>query len=97
MIATLRCLGAQAMSNISGECTRASVNPSRAASQVCLPGGRPVITHLSRGRRFYRGTWRHRGMVGITNAGVGTSGVPVRFNTRGEILTLVLRRAPIRA
>ena len=46
------------------------------AGQVCLPGGRPVITHLSRGRRFYRGTWRHRGMVGVTNAGAGTSGVP---------------------
>jgi hypothetical protein len=62
------------------------------AGQVCLPGGRPVIRHLSRGRRFYRGTWRHRGMLGVTNAGAGTSGVPVRFNTRGEILVLTLRR-----
>jgi predicted MPP superfamily phosphohydrolase len=64
------------------------------AGQVCLPGGWPVITHLSRGRRFYRGVWSHRGMVGATNAGVGTSGVPVRFNTRGEIVVLTLRRAP---
>jgi predicted MPP superfamily phosphohydrolase len=64
------------------------------AGQVCLPGGCPVITHLSRGRRFYRGVWSHRGMVGATNAGVGTSGVPVRFNTRGEIVVLTLRRAP---
>ncbi len=31
-------------------------------------------------------------MVGITNAGVGTSGVPARFNTRGGILALRLRR-----
>ena len=62
------------------------------AGQVCLPGGQPVITHLSRGRRFYRGQWRHKGMVGITNAGAGTSGVPVRFNTRGEALVLKLRR-----
>ena len=61
------------------------------AGQVCLPGGRPVLTHLSRGRRFYRGTWTHRGMVGITNAGAGTSGVPVRFHTRGEVLVLTLR------
>ena len=61
------------------------------AGQVCLPGGWPVIKHLSRGRRFYRGQWRHKGMVGVTNAGVGTSGVPVRFNTRGEILALTLR------
>lgn len=61
------------------------------AGQVCLPGGRPVLTHLSRGRRFYRETWTHRGMVGITNAGAGTSGVPVRFHTRGEVLVLTLR------
>jgi len=66
------------------------------AGQVCLPGGRPVITHLSRGRRFYRGTWRHRGMVGIANAGAGTSGVPVRFHTRGEILVLTLRGDGVR-
>jgi predicted MPP superfamily phosphohydrolase len=64
------------------------------AGQVCLPGGHPVIRHLSRGRRFYRGLWRHGGMVGVTNAGAGTSGVPVRFNTRGEVLALTLRRAP---
>jgi predicted MPP superfamily phosphohydrolase len=63
------------------------------AGQVCLPGGWPLITHLSRGRRFFRGVWRHRGMVGVTNAGAGTSGVPVRFNTRGELLALTLRRA----
>jgi predicted MPP superfamily phosphohydrolase len=63
------------------------------AGQVCLPGGRPIIKHLSRGRRFYKGTWKHRGMVGITNAGAGTSGVPVRFHTRGEILLLTLRCA----
>jgi uncharacterized protein len=64
------------------------------AGQVCLPGGRPLITHLSRGRRFYRGVWTHRAMVGATNAGVGTSGVPVRFNTRGELLALTLRCLP---
>ncbi len=63
------------------------------AGQVCLPGGRAVIKHLSRGRRFYRGTWSHGGMLGVTNAGAGTSGVPVRFNTRGEILAVTLRRA----
>jgi predicted MPP superfamily phosphohydrolase len=63
------------------------------AGQVCLPGGRAIIKHLSRGRRFYKGTWKHRGMVGITNAGAGTSGVPVRFHTRGEVLRLTLRRA----
>jgi predicted MPP superfamily phosphohydrolase len=62
------------------------------AGQVCLPGGRPLITHLSRGRRLFRGVWRHDEMVGLTNAGVGTSGIPVRFNTRGEVLVVTLRR-----
>jgi predicted MPP superfamily phosphohydrolase len=62
------------------------------AGQVCLPGGRAILRHLRTGRHLYKGEWRHRGMVGITNAGAGTSGVPVRFNTRGEMLVLRLRR-----
>jgi predicted MPP superfamily phosphohydrolase len=62
------------------------------AGQVCLPGGRAVLRHLRTGRHLYKGEWRQGGMVGITNAGVGTSGVPVRFNTRGEILALRLER-----
>ena len=56
------------------------------AGQVCLPGGRPLITHLNRGRKYYRGHWNYLEMQGITHAGVGTSGIPVRFNTRGEVL-----------
>jgi uncharacterized protein len=64
--------------------------------QVCLPGGRAIIKHLSRGRRLYKGTWTHGGMVGVTNTGAGTSGIPVRFNTRGEIVVLTLRGAPLR-
>jgi predicted MPP superfamily phosphohydrolase len=59
--------------------------------QVALPGGRAVITHLSRGRRFYKGVWRYGRTVGVTNAGAGTSGIPVRFHTRGEVLVLTLR------
>ncbi len=56
------------------------------AGQVCLPGGRPIITHLNRGRRFYRGNWRYNAMHGFTHAGVGTSGIPIRFNTKGEVV-----------
>jgi hypothetical protein len=62
--------------------------------QVCLPGGRAILKHLSRGRRLYKGIWTHRDMLGVTSCGVGTSGIPVRFNTRGEILALTLRRGP---
>jgi predicted MPP superfamily phosphohydrolase len=63
------------------------------AGQICLPGGIPVITHLSRGRQYLRGVWQHRAMRGVTHAGTGTSGIPIRFNTRGEILVHTLRCA----
>jgi uncharacterized protein len=62
--------------------------------QICLPGGFPIITHLNRGRRFYRGVWQHGAMRGVTHCGTGTSGIPVRFNTRGEILVHQLRARP---
>jgi len=62
--------------------------------QVCLPGGVPVVKQLYRGRAFYKGVWRHGGMTGLTHCGVGTTGLPVRFNTRGELLVLRLLRAP---
>jgi predicted MPP superfamily phosphohydrolase len=63
------------------------------AGQICLPGGIPVITHLSRGRQYLRGVWHHGAMRGVTHAGTGTSGIPIRFNTRGEILVHTLRCA----
>jgi predicted MPP superfamily phosphohydrolase len=60
------------------------------AGQVCLPGGRPILTHVDRGRKFYHGHWTYLAMQGITHAGVGTSALPVRFNSRGEILLYTL-------
>lgn len=60
--------------------------------QVCLPGGWPVITHAGKWRRYARGLWRHRGMTGYTSNGVGVSGQPVRFNNRGEVTLITLRR-----
>jgi predicted MPP superfamily phosphohydrolase len=62
------------------------------AGQVVLPGGWAPIKHLRAGRHLYKGHWHHRGMQGITNAGAGTSGIPVRFNTKSEVLALRLRR-----
>ncbi|MFP4055062.1 MAG: metallophosphoesterase, partial [Phycisphaerae bacterium] len=61
------------------------------AGQVCLPGGRAVITHLHRGKRYLQGLWKYRGMTGFTNSGAGCSGLPVRFFTRPEIAVLTLR------
>lgn len=60
--------------------------------QVCLPGGRPVLTHLVRHRAYASGLWRHRDMVGYTSTGVGVSALPVRFNSVGEIALITLRR-----
>lgn len=60
--------------------------------QVCLPGGRPIITHMSRYRRYASGLWQHGDMHGYTTTGIGVSGLPVRFNNRGEVVLITLRR-----
>ena len=59
--------------------------------QVCLPGGWPIITHMNRYRRYASGLWRHGDMRGYTSTGIGVSGLPVRFNTRGEVVLITLR------
>ncbi len=60
--------------------------------QICLPGGIPIITHMSRLRAYASGPWRHGAMTGYSSTGVGVSGLPVRFNTRGEVVLITLRR-----
>jgi uncharacterized protein len=59
--------------------------------QVCLPGGRPVIRHLSRHRDLYGGLWRYGDMWGYTSTGAGLSEPPVRFNCPGEVTEFRLR------
>ncbi len=60
--------------------------------QICLPGGRPLVTHLKRCRHAASGLWRQGRMVGYTSRGVGVSDLPMRFNTRGEVVVITLRR-----
>ena len=60
--------------------------------QICLPGGRPIVTQMRRHRRYAVGLWRHGAMQGYTTTGVGVSTLPVRFNSRGEVVLLTLRR-----
>lgn len=60
--------------------------------QICLPGGKPVITQLTRCRHAAVGLWRQGGMTGYTSAGLGVSEPTVRFNSRGEITIITLRR-----
>jgi len=59
--------------------------------QICWPGGWPIITHMNRFRRYARGLWRHGDMQGYTSTGLGVSGLPVRFNSRGEVVLITLR------
>ena len=60
--------------------------------QVCLPGGRPILTRLTRCRHAAVGHWREGAMRGYTSHGLGTSWPPLRFNSRGEMTVITLRR-----
>lgn len=62
--------------------------------QICLPGGRPLITQLTRCRHAAVGLWREGGMIGYTSCGLGVSPPPVRFNCRGEVTLITLRATP---
>lgn len=59
--------------------------------QICLPGGRPVMSHLRRCRAYARGPWRHKGMIGYTSLGAGVANMPIRFNCPPEIVLITLR------
>ncbi len=61
--------------------------------QICLPGGRPIVTNLRAPRAYAAGLWRCRDMTGYTSTGAGVSIPPLRFNVRGEVTLITLRRA----
>jgi predicted MPP superfamily phosphohydrolase len=61
--------------------------------QICLPGGLPILTDSDAPRRYARGPWRYRDLVGYTSVGCGSSIVDVRFNCLPEITLHRLRRA----
>lgn len=61
--------------------------------QICLPGGRPIVTLLTRCRFAAAGLWRLRDMMGYTSRGIGVAAPPVRFNCRGEAVVITLRRS----
>ena len=46
---------------------------------------------MNRFRQYARGLWRHGDMQGYTSTGLGVSGLPVRFNSRGEVVLITLR------
>lgn len=67
--------------------------------QVQIPGIGPVITHARVPRKMVYGQWQFDSMMGYTSSGLGTSGLPVRFGCRGEVVLIRLKRGikqPIR-
>jgi len=64
--------------------------------QICLPNGRSLFTRLRRCRFGAQGEWRTGAMIGYTSSGLGVGEVPLRFNCRGEIAVITLRRGMTR-
>ncbi|WDP92049.1 MAG: CDP-archaeol synthase [Desulfobacter sp.] len=62
------------------------------AGQIQLPVLGPVITHCKTPRKMAFGRWTYKGMQGYTSAGLGTSGIPVRFNCHGEAVLFTLKK-----
>jgi predicted MPP superfamily phosphohydrolase len=60
--------------------------------QICLPGGRSIFTRLRRCHFGARGEWRAGKMIGYTSNGLGVGEVPLRFNCRGEVTVITLRK-----
>ncbi len=60
--------------------------------QICLPGGTPIILQSVLPRPMGSGPWNYQGMAGYTSVGIGSCGVPVRFNCPPEITLHRLRR-----
>jgi len=59
--------------------------------QIRLPGGFAPMLNISCSRRYGRGAWRYGELQGYTSAGLGCSGLDVRFNCPPEIVIHVLR------
>lgn len=60
--------------------------------QICLPGGRPVLTALDSHRHLASGRWGLDGMQGYTNRGLGYGLSPLRFNCPGEATLIRLSK-----
>ena len=62
--------------------------------QICLPGGRPIITHCRCPRPYKAGSWQYQNLRGYTSRGVGTSLFPIRLFCHPEIIIHTLRQGP---
>ncbi len=66
------------------------------AGQVRLPYFGAVVTHCKVPKELVYGKWQHKRMLGYTSSGVGTSGIPVRFGCRGEIVLITLKKRSVK-
>lgn len=62
------------------------------AGQIRIPPFGPVFTHSSAPRYMSSGEWQYGRMRGYTSGGVGVSGVPVRFHSKGEVSVITLKK-----
>lgn len=60
--------------------------------QINLPWVGPVFLNAACPRAYSRGEWKHSGMQGYTNAGLGVSLAPVRFHCPPEAALIELGR-----
>ncbi len=60
--------------------------------QICLPGGKPIVSNASVSRRFCTGPWLLGGMRGYTSRGIGFSGIPFRTHCDAELIVHVIKR-----
>ena len=54
--------------------------------QICFRAGQAVLTHADCPKHMASGSWNFGRLIGYTNRGVGTSGIPLRWNCPGEVL-----------
>lgn len=62
--------------------------------QICLPGGRPIVTALDRHRHLASGRWRLGAMQGYTSRALGSSMPPLRINCPAEATIIRLACLP---
>jgi predicted MPP superfamily phosphohydrolase len=60
--------------------------------QICPLKGVPILIQAKIPRSLATGRWTFGRLIGITNRGVGSSGVPARFNCPPEIVCITLKK-----